>query len=192
MDETNPSLLVRLRDARDAGAWSTFVEVYGPLVFSECRRRGLQHQDAEDVTQRVFERSVKGLRDFRYERERGRFRDWLGTIVRNEVYRFGEERSRKSAARPGGEHFEDAIAGPVDAEWNDAFQERILQVALERCRPHFEPDTWAAFSAVWIENLPAPDVATKLNMPIDKVYVAKSRVLKRLTGIVEELCEEIP
>lgn len=192
MDETHPSLLVRLRDASDAGAWNTFVEVYGPLVFRECRRRGLQHQDAEDVTQRVFERSVKGLREFRYERERGRFRDWLGTIVRNEVNRFGQERIRKSAAHPGDAYLEEVVAGPSDAEWNDAFQERVLHVALERVRPHFEPDTWAAFTAVWLENKLAPDVAQKLNMPIDKVYVAKSRVLKRLTGVVEELCEELP
>jgi RNA polymerase sigma factor (sigma-70 family) len=192
MDETHPSLLVRLRDARDAGAWSTFVDVYGPLVFSECRRRGLQHQDAEDVTQRVFERSVKGLREFRYERQRGRFRDWLGTIVRNEVYRFTQQRSRKSATQPGSDYLEEAVTGPADPEWNDAFQERILQVALDRCQPHFEPDTWAAFTAVWSESQPATDVAKQLNMPIDKVYVAKSRVLKRLTTIVEELCEEIP
>jgi len=192
VDETHPSLLVRLRDASDAGAWNTFVEVYGPLVFNECRRRGLQHQDAGDVTQRVFERSVRGLREFRYERERGRFRDCLGTIVRNEVNRFGQHKARKSAAQPGDDYLEEVVAGQADPEWNDAFQERVLQVALERCQPHFEPATWSAFTAVWLNNLSAPEVAQQLNMPIDKVYVAKSRVLKRLTTVVEELCEEIP
>jgi hypothetical protein len=46
---TSPSLLLRLRDPADAGSWQTFIDVYLPLVYGHCRKRGLQDADATDV-----------------------------------------------------------------------------------------------------------------------------------------------
>ena len=37
---TRPSLLVRLRDRQDRRAWAEFVEIYTPLVYRYCGRRG--------------------------------------------------------------------------------------------------------------------------------------------------------
>jgi len=54
---THPSLLLRLRDARDDQAWSQFVDIYAPLVYGYARKHGLQDADAADVTQEVL-RSV--------------------------------------------------------------------------------------------------------------------------------------
>ena len=83
--QTAASLLLRIRDPRDAKAWNAFVLVYGPLVYGHARRCGLAHEDAEDVTQKVFARVSAAIRGFEYQKERGRFRDWLGSIVRHEV-----------------------------------------------------------------------------------------------------------
>jgi DNA-directed RNA polymerase specialized sigma24 family protein len=52
--QTRLSLLVRLRDPRDAQAWGDFVELYAPLVYRQARRAGFQDADAADVTQDVF------------------------------------------------------------------------------------------------------------------------------------------
>jgi DNA-directed RNA polymerase specialized sigma24 family protein len=59
---TRPSLLVRLRDARDGQAWAQFVDLYAPLVYGFARKHGLQDADAADVTQDVL-RSVAGAVD---------------------------------------------------------------------------------------------------------------------------------
>jgi DNA-directed RNA polymerase specialized sigma24 family protein len=45
---------------------------------------------------------------------------------------------------------------------------------------------------VWVREQPAADVAKELGIPLEAVYVAKSRVLKRLREKVLELSEEIP
>ncbi|MBX7103651.1 MAG: sigma-70 family RNA polymerase sigma factor [Gemmataceae bacterium] len=191
MDDTRPSLLVRLRDPRDSGAWGAFVDVYGPVVYAACRRLGLRHEDAEDVTQRVFARAVNGLREFTYDKTRGRFRDWIGTVIRNEVYRFG--RGTKNREQGQADSALDRVAAPVaDDTWDVAVRERVLQVALDRCRPTFESETWAAFEGVWLGGRPAVEVAKSLGIPIDKVYVAKSRVLKKLTAEVAALSEDLP
>jgi RNA polymerase sigma-70 factor (ECF subfamily) len=192
---TRPSLLLRLRDPRDAEAWRTFVHTYGPLVYGECRYRGLAHDDAEDVTQKVFGRVVTGIRTFDYQPEVGRFRDWLGTLVRNEINRHlgREARTPDGRAATGAEAVLDGVPDRgEDGAWAAAFNARLLQVALERARPHFEAPTWRAFELVWIEDRPAAEVARELGQPLDWVYVAKSRVLKRLWQEVRELADDVP
>jgi RNA polymerase sigma factor (sigma-70 family) len=189
---TRPSLLLRLRDPRDAEAWRTFVDVYGPLVYGHVRRRGLRHEDAEDVTQKVFARFTEAIRNFDYHPDLGRFRDWLGTIVRNEINRFLKADSGAARGRGGVDDPALAtVAAPTaDTAWTAEFNAHVLQVALQRCRPHFEPATWRAFERVWLEQVPAPRVAEEMGQPIDWVYVAKSRVLKQLTQEVRELADD--
>ena len=51
---TRPSLLLRIRDAGDAASWGEFADLYGPIIRSYCRPRGLQDADAVDVGQLVL------------------------------------------------------------------------------------------------------------------------------------------
>ena len=46
---TRPSLLRRVRDPENAGAWVEFDRCYGELITRYARSRGLQASDAEDV-----------------------------------------------------------------------------------------------------------------------------------------------
>ncbi len=48
---TRASLLLRLRDAQDGGAWREFVDLYAPLVYGYARKQGLQDADAADLSQ---------------------------------------------------------------------------------------------------------------------------------------------
>jgi RNA polymerase sigma-70 factor (ECF subfamily) len=84
-----------------------------------------------------------------------------------------------------------APASP-DPDWTGDFHTHVLSVALARIRPHFEPATWRAFECVWLENRAAVATAAELGVPIETVYVAKSRVLKRLEAEVLLLAEDLP
>ena len=53
-ESTHPSLLSRVRDPANAGAWREFESLYGSLILGYCRRLGLQLSDAEDVRQVVM------------------------------------------------------------------------------------------------------------------------------------------
>jgi RNA polymerase sigma-70 factor (ECF subfamily) len=189
---TRPSLLLRLRDPRDAEAWRVFVDVYGPLVYGHARRRGLKHEDGEDVTQRVFARVSEAIRAFNYQPDLGRFRDWLGTVVRNEINRHLKANQGTARAKGGEDDIAlaQAPAPAADSAWTADFNSHVLQVALERCRPHFELATWRAFERVWLEHAPAAQVAAEMSQAIDWVYIAKSRVLKLLAQEVQELADD--
>ena len=52
--ETRDSLLARIGGPRDEEAWREFVTIYRPVVYRLARRRGLQHEDAEDLAQQVM------------------------------------------------------------------------------------------------------------------------------------------
>ena len=188
-EETSPSLLVRLRDARNQEAWKAFVTVYGPLIYGHARRRGLAHEDAEDVAQKVFARISAAIGSFEYDRQRGRFRDWLGSIVRHEVVRHWKKEGRQAHAA-GDDALAHVAGDSIDPDWSAEYHSHVLATALARCQPHFEAETWRAFQQVWIDHCPPLQVSQEMNQPIDWIYVAKSRVLKRLWQEVQELAED--
>jgi RNA polymerase sigma-70 factor (ECF subfamily) len=188
--QTNPSLLVRLRETQDQEAWRIFLELYGPVVFQCCRRKSLQHADATDVTQDVLIEVVNSIRTFVYQPEKGRFRDWLWTLTRRRLARFFA-RVRENRELPL-DH--DPIEGAVaaDAEWSSDFNARVFEMALERARPCFEDSTWNAFRRVWIDDVSPADAAAELQISIDSVYLSKSRVLKRLEEEIRLLADDLP
>ncbi len=199
---THPSLLVRVRDSGNDDAWRTFVDIYAPLVYRFVRRRGLQDADAADMAQEVMAEVARSIRAFEYQPERGRFRDWLFLITRRRLARFFDRRSRRAEEHCQTEVLEqagnvapdsdwaEALHNPPDPDWAEAFNNRILEAALSRIRPQFEDATWRAFERVWLGGRSAADTANELSMRIHSVYMAKSRVLKRLTEEVRDIVED--
>ncbi len=191
--ETRPSLLMRLRDTSDREAWSEFVDVYSPLVYGFLRRRSLHDSDAADVTQEVFLRVSRSIPRFIYSREQGRFRDWLWTITRNEIRRFHEKRKRRVAElqESSDKTLQELASTGDSSEWNEEFHRHILEVAMKRIESSFEPQTWQAFCLVWVNQVSAIEAAEQVQQSVDFVYVAKSRVLKRLREEVLVLADHL-
>lgn len=183
---TPPSLLDRIRDHDDTSAWETFCDVYSPLLYDYCRKRGLQSSDAADVVQEVLLRVSKGILKFEYDPAKGRFRDWLYRIVYHEICRLAQRKKRTDIALAT----ENEMAFKVDREWDEHFHNHILRTALERVKPRFEEATWQAFTLVWLGNKSPSEVAKELQRPLDFIYLSKSRVLKRLQLEVEQLADE--
>jgi RNA polymerase sigma factor (sigma-70 family) len=186
---THPSLLVRLRNAADGQAWALFLEVYSPLIYRYCRKHHLQEADAVEVAQEVLLQVNRSIGTFEYQPERGRFRDWLGSVVRSKLSRFFRRKTPET-----NEDTRELANLPArsEADWADHFNSDLLQTTLARIQGEFEAHTWEAFSRVWIDNLAAAEVAQQLSMPIAMVYVAKSRVLKRLREEILVLADDVP
>ena len=56
--DTRKSLLIRLNESSHDDAWPEFVEIYEPLIYRLAKAKGLQHADAEDMTQGFFAHSA--------------------------------------------------------------------------------------------------------------------------------------
>ena len=190
---TSVSLLSRLRKPGDDAAWRTFVDLYTPLIYRYCQRRGLQDADAKDVAQEVLTQVSQAIRTFKYDPARGRFRGWLGAVVSNAIARHAARlgRAGRGQGNASGAFAFDEIAAEADPLWIEEFKSRVLQSALARIRIEFDETTWRAFELIWLAGGKPQDVATALEKPVAWIYKAKSRVLSRLKEQVLYLTADI-
>lgn len=189
--QTHETLIGRLQANCNGAAWEIFVEIYSPLIYRFCRRRGVQDADSLDVTQNVFVAVRRGINGFTYDPERGKFRSWLGTITIREIGRYLQ--SLKRAGTPTEAATEGrAQVDESDAIWIAIFNEHIGDVALARIRPEFEVKTWEAFELLWKHHKSPSEVAQLMEKSADWVYQVKYRVLRKLEKEVLLLTADIP
>lgn len=189
--ETRPSLLLRLRDAANQQAWSEFLEIYQPLIQRLVRQRGLQEADACEVTQEVLIAVSGAIGRWETDASRGSFRGWLATIARNLVVNFLIRQSR----HPRGTGDSDFARWLDDIPAADCGESQLFDLerrrqvflwATEEIESEFRSDTWRAFWETSVVGRAVSEVASELKMSAGAVYVARSRVMKRLREKVEE------
>ena len=183
---TRLSLLVRLENPDDHAAWQQFVELYGRLVYGFARDRDLQDADAADLTQEVFLDIAPKAGQWRYDPAQGSFRGWLYGVTRHKLARFFERRraqpigsgdtnaNHRLAEEPG-------AGDDLEAVWEKEFQQQLFRVAAAKIRDSFAPNTWQAFWRTAVDGEEGAKVAAELGLSVGAVYVAKSRVLARLS-----------
>lgn len=182
--QTRPTLLDRLREGDDALVWDEFFARYWRLIYAAARHRGCTEHTAEEIVQDVM-LTVFERRDlFQYDPARGRFRDWLATVVRNKV---AEHRRRpaqrvRAAGGDSGDGFpepEDGDQGP-DAAWEAVWEDGLLVIALDVIRREMNPRTYQAFELFVLEELPGAEVARMTGVSRNAVYQARRSVFQRL------------
>lgn len=194
MADTSASLLGRLRDRSDVGAWNRFIHIYTPLVQGWLCRLAAPPSEIDDLVQEVMTVVVRELPDFRYDPARGSFRGWLRTITANrlrEVWR--ARRSRPTASGDGEflnmvEQLEDP-ASSLSQLWDHEHDRHVAHQLLATIEPDFEPKTYQAFQRVVMGGEKAAAVAAKLGLSVNAVLIAKSRVLARLRQEVQGLTD---
>jgi RNA polymerase sigma factor (sigma-70 family) len=195
---TRASLLLRLRDSHNDEAWEQFAQIYSPIVYGFCRNQGLQDADAADVSQEVMRAVVRAMENFQYDRQRGKFRNWLLTVTRSKLSNFFSNRQRQPDPA-GHSAIQVLIDGePTDAQqstWDTEYHGRLFQWAAEQVRPTVKEATWQAFWRTTIDEEDAAKVGAELKLSVGAVYVAKSRVLAQLRDkirFVDEEAESMP
>ncbi len=188
---TSMTLLERLRrDDPDPAAWSDFVARYGPKVLDWCRRWQLQEADAQDVTQEVLVKLSRLMATFQYD-PAGSFRAWLKTLAHHAWRDFAAERRRALTATGGGQVealLENLQAGEELVEDLDAaFRLELVDHAMARVKLRVDARAWDAFRLTALEGWSGAAVSAHLQMKVAQVYLAKSRVIRRIQDEVRRL-----
>lgn len=184
MDTTPLTLLQRLKGPQSAAAWDRFVSLYSPLLFAWCKRLGLKDEPAADLVQDVLLILVRRLPTFEHDGVH-RFRGWLRTVL---VNCWRGRRQRTAEVSLDATH-EPAVEASTAAFIEQEYLQLLTQRAVQVMQSDFEPTSWQAFWKMVVEGKPAQTVADELALSVGAVYVAKSRVLRRLreelTGLLE-------
>ena len=182
---TRKTLINRLRQTNsDTRSWSEFYELYWKLVYSVALKAGLAEVDAEDVVQETFLKVSKSIKKFEYDPGRGRFRNWLCLITKQQV----ANHYRKTNKLPELPSFwnEDPdepareIPDPTsdwEAIWEAEDRKHTMHLALTRLKDKVNPKPYQIFLAHCIKGMPVKEVANLLEVSDNEVYLAKNRVL---------------
>ena len=188
---TRVSLFLRIRGAPgDPGVWEEFVELYGPAVVQWCRRHGLQDSDAHDVSQDVLVRFWRMSGKFRYDPER-RFRSYLRRMVHSAVSDWSEARRADRDATGGDELRKVLDLAParedLAARIEEAFDTELLALAMGEVEARVKPRTWEAFRLLAVDGCAGAEVAARLQMDVNHVYVARFQVQRMIRDTVTRL-----
>ncbi len=193
-ESTNLSLLAKVQ-SNDGHAWAMLVDLYAPMIYSRCRYvHGLKPGDAENVGQEVFKSVAKSISNFERKRE-GSFRTWLRIIINNKCKDLF--RKKTVADAQGGSVALDLIAAVPDsiAEEDAATSELsdraiLMRQAMKEVRNEFSERDWQIFWDIVVEDKDRKDTALKYETSVNAVYLAISRIRKRLKAIFEDLIDD--
>jgi|TARA_B110000495_G_C22765832_1_gene448276 RNA polymerase sigma-70 factor (ECF subfamily) len=134
-------------------------------------------------------RVLDEYRDGRYDRERGRMRSWLLSIARTKIADVYRKRAVRREAR--GESA--MVTIPNDQELEDIWATERRSVVLREALADLQATSKTsdqsirAFEMLVFHRQGVSDVAKKLDMSENDVYLAKSRVAKKLKETVQKL-----
>ncbi len=184
---THATLLNRLSEQENPAAWGEFYERYGDLIRSFARKQGLQAADRDDVLQDVMTSLTRSMPRFRYDPSRGKFRSYLKTVtIRAIVRRRNQDRRRTALEDIESQIHEASRDDALDAIWEQSWRLHHVKRAMRRIEQEFNREDRAAFAEYAVAGKDARVTASALDMSVEQVWQAKSRVLKRLTQIIEE------
>ncbi len=184
---THASLLARLAEGTDPSVWREFCDRYGELIGNFGRRRGLQPADCDDLIQEVLLSLSRAMSSFEYDPDKGKFRNYLKTVTRHAIFKILRQKGA-AAALP----IIDAVADPAarddcfEATWDEEWRAHHVRRAMQMIEVEFTAAQLRAFQHYAVEGQEPPAVAQALNLTVNQVYQAKSRILKRLAELVQE------
>ncbi len=188
---THISLLQRLSNGQDADAWREFHERYGELIAGFARRRQLQPADCDDVVQEVLLSLTRTMPGFRYDPAKGKFRSYLKTITLHAVFK----RKLQRHGEVDLQHVEQATrAACADEEtetaWEVEWRQYHLRQAMRTITVEFNAPDRQAFQYYAVEGRDAGETAKSLQMSVDQAYQAKSRIMRRLSELIDRQVQE--
>ncbi len=190
-DTTQPSLLSRVRDPANQAAWREFDAKYRELIIRYCRARSIQAADAEDVRQIAMTNLAKSLRAFEYRPERGRFRGYLGQVVRSAISRHFSRPERRSVALDSGvlATVAGGSDGEVDELWEQEWMRHHYRLAMQHVRTTFEARSIDIFDRL-LTGDPVKTVAVDYDLTEQAVHKIKQRIRNRLKELIAGQIEE--
>ena len=193
---TRLTLLIKLKETDNDGAWAEFDGIYSQFIYNLIRRMDFQHHDALDLSQTVLTKVWKKIDTYEVQKKQGGFRGWLAIMTRNTVRDFIRNKRNFITSRNAVE-YEDFYKGVEEhklpkieelaqQEWivyiTNMAKEKILKDLPEKKRLIFEMS---------IKEMSVGEIAQELDVSESLVYAHRQEVFKKMKKEVQHLNNEL-
>ena len=191
---TRMTLIARLRNQHDAGAWQDFVFFYKEYIHAVVYNLGVNKSDVEDLTQNVLVVLWESLPKFDYQPDRCKFRTWMSTIIRNKVGRYFEKKQRyqrdneraESIRSNKAEHHLPEVYEIAEHEW----KLHVAELAWQTVEQEFSGKAMQCFE-LFMEGLSVSEISIKLDIKVNSAFVYRQRVQEKFYREIRRLDEEL-
>lgn len=193
---TRRSLIERLRDLDDQGAWREFFELYWKLIYGAAIRAGLTDQEAEDAVQETVIGVARKMETFRYDPSICSFKGWLMHVTRRRITDQFRRRRAKHVIFPssGPNTAAEELSAeldhkmiPLESIWEEEWQKNIMDAAMQRVRRSVKAEHYQIFHLHVVKGLDVREVAKLTGSGLAKVYVTSLRISQRVKVEVRRL-----
>jgi RNA polymerase sigma-70 factor, ECF subfamily len=161
----------------DAGAFGELYSRYASLILRYLYARLREQESAQDLTQEVFVRVIKGIGGFEFRGEKS-FLGWLYTIAGNVL--IGQARRKRAISTPLDESLE-----LVDPHGQDAVHSIFDRVALQQAITQLTEDQQQVLALKFFADMTNQEIAAALGRTEGAVKALQHRALHALQQILE-------
>jgi len=203
MAQTRQSLLIRLKDWKDAESWQSFFNNYWRLIYSTATQAGLTPEESEDVVQETIFSVSKQIPKFDYDPKKGSFRSWLLTVTHCRI----ADRFRKRR----GEYNEISIdtftvecgdlttfgvpellsRAELEEIWDREWDSNLLEAAIDNVKRSVAPRHYQIFDLLHFKELSFSEVTSKLGVSRASAYLIRHRISRAIVKELERIQEEV-
>ena len=171
------------------------VKRFSPAIVKFGCDLGLRREDAEDVAQETMLELNMALKTRRYQRPKGRLRDYIYGIARNTITEHLKRlyaKDNRAGSRKDTEFWESVPDKKATRHtWNTDVQKMIMEWCLEKARREFGPDRFRIFELHGVKRMTAEEVGAELGMSAGAVRVTKHRIAARIRELLALLDKQI-
>ena len=193
---TRQTLLKRVQCQKDEASWEEFSDYYRRYIYMVARNMRLSHHDAEDILQRTLLKLWENLPKFQYDTNKGSFRSWLCTIIRNMVINMIKKKSRMLTGLDTEEQYR------IKKYLNSVQLPEVEYIAEKEWKVFLYNTAWGNIKGQLTDNVKnafvmlnkgvsLDDVAEQLKIQKNTVYVYKLRVQEKISNEVKRLEQEL-
>jgi RNA polymerase sigma factor (sigma-70 family) len=184
---TGSTLFNFVADPANPDHQAAFERRYKPLVLLDCRERGLQPSDADDIAQVVLFKLWQEISNGVYDPSKP-FRAWFRTLIKNCIV---DHFRKRRPVGGGGEEVAvmEAVPAPdrVSEEFERGLERAVAAEALELLRQDVSERDYAVFVALAVDGRTGEDVAAEFGLKKGHVYVVRQRVKDALVARVRAM-----
>ena len=189
---TRHSLIHRLKTTSSHQAWEEFMFHYRPFIFFLLAKMDINLSEQDDLFQEIMLKLFQNLKS--YSRAKGRFRSWLGTVIRNCVLNYLRDQKKLTDKTDVlNENLQLICTGETE-ELEQTIQEEwhnyVMDLALQKLSRIFDENIIRCFKMT-LAGEPPEKIANELNIAKESVYTLRSRFKTRLTAEIRQIIENL-